>query len=385
MAGEDTGDTVRVPFCKPDYCAREWDNLQAAIAQGRLEGGGRFTRACEARLEAMTGAQRALIVPSCTAALEMMALIAGIGPGDEVIMPDYTFVSTANAIALRGGVPVFVDVDPLTLNICPAAVKTAITERTRAVMVVHYAGVSCDMDAISQLCQAHGLMLMEDAAQALSSSWKGQALGTFGRFGAISFHHTKNVSCGEGGALLINDPDSVQIAEHVRDKGTDRAEFLRGQRAKYEWQTLGSSFLLSELAAAVLEGQLYRADDLRAKRLVLWDRYLDAFAGRPELQLPRIPDGTDHNGHIFHLRFERGEDRDGFVQHMRQAGIIAAPHYIALHGTPGGQRFARSAGRLDTSLAAERTLVRLPLFSAMTPAEQDFVIAAAFEALDQLR
>ncbi len=377
MAEDPTPPAIQVPFCQPDYEEPEWANLKAAVEEGRLEGGGRFTRNCESRLEDMTGTARALIVPSCTAALEMMALIMGLQPGDEVIMPDYTFVSTANAIALRGAIPVLVDVQEDTLNIDPAAARAAITDRTRAIMVVHYAGVGCDMDALTALCDAHDLILLEDAAQALGASWNGKALGTFGQFGAVSFHHTKNIACGEGGALLINDPSAIQRAEHVRDKGTDRADFLRGDRVKYEWQALGSSFLLSELAAAVLDGQLSRAAELSQKRMAFWNGYDAAFGALSDLRTPVIPEPAEHNAHIYHLRFPDRDLRNRFVSHMRAEGIVAAPHYVALHRTPGGQAFARSHGEMTQSVQAEDTLARLPLFSAMTSDQHAHVIDTA--------
>lgn len=373
--------TIRVPFCRPDYESGELEHLADAVRFGRLEGGGPFTRACEQLLEADTGSHRALITPSCTAALEMMALLLDIRPGDEVVMPAYTFVSTANAIALRGGVPVFAEIDPATLNLDPDAAAAAITSRTRAIMLVHYAGVGCEMEAFQSLASKHGLALLEDAAQALGARWNGRALGSFGRLGAFSFHHTKNVACGEGGALLVNDERDRQRADYVRDKGTDRADFLRGERSKYEWRELGSSYLLSELAAAMLQRQLERRQSLLEKRLARWTCYDRVFSSYADLVTPHIPKPASHNAHIYHLRLPEPESREAFIAELRSQGIIAAAHYVALHDTPGGQKLARSAGDLPHTRKAAETLVRLPLYSAMTDGEQDIVINAAMQAL----
>lgn len=372
---------VSVPFCKPDYSPVEMAHLHASVDEGRLEGGGRFTRECEARISTLSGCREAYIVPSCTAALEMMCLIAGMEPGDEVIMPSFTFVSTANAFALRGVVPVFVDVDPVTLNICPVKAEAAITDKTRAIMIVHYAGVACDMRGLCALADAHGIDLLEDAAQALGASWMGQPLGSFGRLAGISFHHTKNISCGEGGALLVNREDDRQKAEFIRDKGTNRADFLRGQESKYEWLVLGSSYLLSELASAVLLGQLERVDDLNAKRMRLWARYHEAFDGLSDVRTPSIPTGAGHNAHIYHLRLPTRQFRDGFCQAMKARNIVAAPHYVPLHQTPGGRLYGRAHGNLDVTCDAAETLVRLPLFSAMTDTQQAHVIKTARDFL----
>ncbi|MEO2104446.1 MAG: dTDP-4-amino-4,6-dideoxygalactose transaminase [Actinomycetota bacterium] len=379
-----SGPPVAVPFCKPDYEKRERQNLTAAIAEGRLEGGGTFTKAAERRLRGMTAAASALVVPSCTAALEMMALLIGVQEGDEVIVPAYTFVSTANAIALRGATPVFVDIDPVTLNLDPAAVVDAITPRTKAIIPVHYAGVPCDMDELSRIGTTHGLWLLEDAAQALGATWNGQPAGGIGDMGAVSFHHTKNVTCGEGGALLVNAPRMVEAAEQVRDKGTDRASFLRGDINKYEWRVLGSSYLLSELAAAVLEAQLFRMEDLLTKRMAHWRAYDRVFSGLADVRTPRPPAAATHNAHIYHLRLPSRGDRDRFLCSMRGAGILAAPHYVPLHETPGGRRYGRSHGALPVTLDAADTLVRLPLFSAMSETERNRVIEQGLQALRDL-
>jgi len=374
---------VTIPFCKPDFGTVERTYLERVMQCGKLEGGGEFNRANEAWLESNCQCSRAMITPSCTAALEMMTLIFDIQPGDEVIMPGFTFVSTANAVALRGGVPVFVDIDPVTLNIDPAKAEAAISSRTRAIMVVHYAGVGCDLGAFLDICERHDLLLLEDAAQGVGAKWDGRPLGSFGSLGALSFHHTKNITCGEGGALLINDAKLAAVAEKVQDKGTDRAEFRRGTRAKYEWMTLGSSFLLSELAAGVLLAQLEAAESRTLQRLKVWNRYDVEFSGLSEILTPQIPDQAEHNGHIYHLRLPSFELREALVAYCRQAGIVAASHYVPLHDTPGGRKFGKASGSMQQTTLASDTLIRLPIYNNMTDEEQDFVISHVSKFLDQ--
>ncbi len=374
---------IRIPFCRPDYGKQERAAFEEAIAGGRLEGGGVQTQACEAILQDMTGAKRVLITPSCTAALEMMALALELGPGDEVIMPAFTFVSTANAFALRGATPVFVDIDPLTMNLDIEAVRAAITPKTRAIMVVHYAGVGCEMEAFETLCAEHELVLLEDAAQAVGAYWNGKALGSFGSMAAFSFHHTKNITCGEGGALLINQNDLIKPSEFIRDKGTDRADFLRGQVSKYEWRSLGSSYLLSELAAAVLLGQLQREAALTQARMQIWQSY-DAHFGRSNsIRTPHIPTAATHNAHIYAIRFENQTLRDACIAFLRKNGIIAAPHYVALHLTPAGKQFGRASGPMKHTIDAAQTLLRLPLYSAMGEEEVTLVIESLSAFLHQ--
>lgn len=365
---------VRVPFCRPDYGQEERDAFEEAIASGRLEGGGVQTKECEARLQKNTGAERVLITPSCTAALEMMALALELGPGDEVIVPAFTFVSTANAFALRGAVPVFADIDPSTMNLDPEAARAAITPKTRAIMLVHYAGVGCEMEAFLDLCTKHDLVLLEDAAQAVGADWNGKALGSFGAMGAFSFHHTKNVTCGEGGALLVNTPNLVKPAEFIRDKGTDRADFLRGQVSKYEWRVLGSSYLLSELAAAVLLGQLNREAALTKARMRVWKTYDEHFGPINSLHTPYIPIDAKHNAHIYGVRFANQGLRDACAAFMRQRGVITAPHYVPLHLTPAGQKYGRASGDLRHTIDAATTLLRLPLYSAMSDEDITLVL-----------
>jgi len=366
--------TLRVPFCQPDYGTEERAAFEEAIAGGRLEGGGTQTRACETLMEKSTGAERVLITPSCTAALEMMALALELGPGDEVIVPAFTFVSTANAFALRGAVPVFADIDPLTMNLDVEAARAAITPKTRAIMLVHYAGVGCEMEAFVDLCAQHNLVLLEDAAQAVGAHWNGKALGAFGAMGAFSFHHTKNITCGEGGALLVNDPALVKPAEFIRDKGTDRADFLRGQVSKYEWRVLGSSYLLSELAAAVLFGQFQRKETLTKARMRIWQTYDEHFGPVNSLRTPQIPGAAHHNAHIYHLRFANQALRDACAAFMRAHGVMTAPHYVPLHTTPAGRKYGRASGELPHTIDAAQTLLRLPLYSAMSDEELALVI-----------
>ena len=365
---------ILVPFCKPDYGREEREAFEQAINSGRLEGGGAQTRECESYIEKTTGTKRALITPSCTAALEMMALALDLGPGDEVIVPAFTFVSTANAFALRGAVPVFADIDPQTLNLDIEAARAAITPKTRAIMLVHYAGVGCEMEAFVDLCAEHNLVLLEDAAQAVGARWNGKALGAFGAMGAYSFHHTKNITCGEGGALLVNDPALVKPSEFIRDKGTDRFDFLRGTITKYEWQVPGSSYLLSELAAAVLLGQFRREQPLTKARMRIWQAYDAAFGPLNSLRTPYIPKAAEHNAHIYHLRFANQKLRDECAAFMRAHGVMTAPHYVPLHTTPAGRKYGRASGELPHTIDVAQTLLRLPLYSAMSDDELALVI-----------
>ena len=384
MAGSGVGMKVgkSIPFCRPKFGDVERAYIERAMTGGRLEGGGEFNRACEQLLENQIGCARAMITPSCTAALEMMALMLDIQPGEEVIMPSFTFVSSANAIALRGGVPVFVDVDPATMNLDPAFAEAAITPKTRAIMTVHYAGVGCDMSAFTELCDQNDIVLLEDAAQAIGASWQGRALGSFGQMGAFSFHHTKNISCGEGGALTINDEAFAPIAEKVQDKGTDRADFRRGIQSKYEWLTLGSSFLLSELTAGVLLAQLESVEELTSRRLELWHTYDAAFRDRGDIRTPEIPLEAQHNGHIYHFRLPNRELRDALVAHCRGAGIIAPSHYVPLNDTVGGRKFGRASGSSQNTVECSETLIRMPIYNEMTSDEQDFVISHVSDFLD---
>lgn len=368
------------PFNKPSLVGQEIAYLQEAIARGQLSGDGHFTKLCNARLVEMTQAKAALLTHSCTAALEMAALLCDLGPGDEVIMPSFTFVSTANAVALRGAVPVFVDIDAQTLNMDPEKTAAAVTEKTRAIFAVHYAGFPADMDALAAIAREHDLLLIEDAAQALGSTYKGRLAGSLGDMAAFSFHETKNIISGEGGALTLMRPDLVERAEIIREKGTNRSRFLRGQVDKYTWVDIGSSFLPGELVAAFLYGQLEQAETIRTRRLALFDCYAEAFADLAEtgrVRLPVTPPETTGNGHMFYLLLRDLADRDAFIAHMRAAGVITPFHYVPLHSAPAGQRHARFTGNgLPVTDDISARLVRLPLFYGLEDGIEEVIATA---------
>lgn len=369
-----------IPFNRPPLTGNEQQHILDAMGSARLSGDGAFGQKCQAWFERTLPAQKALLTPSCTAALEMAALLIGIQPGDEVIMPSYTFVSTANAFVLRGARVVFVDIRPDTMNIDESLIEAAITERTRAIVPVHYAGVGCDMDVIMDIASRHGLYVIEDAAQGMKSRYKGRALGAIGHLGAFSFHETKNyTSGGEGGLLIINDPSFVTRAEIIREKGTDRSQFFRGMVDKYQWVDIGSSYLPSELQAAYLWGQLERADDINQDRLRSWQRYYEALlplqhAGK--LTLPSIPEGCQHNAHMFYLKAKDIEERSALIGHLGQRGVMAAFHYVPLHTAQGGRRFARFAGEDRHTTTESEKLLRLPLWYGLPQAVQNEVISA---------
>lgn len=355
-----------IPFNKPSLTGYEMNYLNDAINRGQLSGDGYFTKSCSEQLVAMTGAKTALLTHSCTAALEMAAILCDLQPGDEVIMPSFTFVSTANAVALRGAVPVFVDIQPKTLNINPDLVADAVSEKTKAIFVVHYAGFPADMDALANISRSHNLFLVEDAAQALGSTYKNRPTGSLGDMAAFSFHETKNIISGEGGGLTIMNPDLIDRAEIIREKGTNRSRFLRGQVDKYTWVDIGSSFLPGELVAAFLFGQLEQADMIRSRRVALFERYLAAFSGLESagrVQLPQVPEDTIGNGHMFYLLMRDIEDRHAFIGHMRAAGVTTPFHYVPLHSSPAGMKYARQHGNgLPVTDDISARLVRLPMF-----------------------
>ena len=344
---------------------RELGNIAEAHANGHLSGDGPFTRRCHAWLERETGTRKALLTHSCTAALEMSALLMDLSPGDEVIMPSFTFVSTANAFVLRGAVPVFVDVRPDTLNIDETRIEAAITPKTRAICVVHYAGVGCEMDAIVEIAARHQLLVIEDAAQGVLSTYNEKPLGSLGAFGALSFHETKNIISGEGGALLVNDERFVERAEIIREKGTNRSQFFRGQVDKYTWVDVGSSYLPGEIVAAFLSAQMDDAARITAERLAIWDRYHDAFAtleARERLRRPVVPAHCRHNAHMYYLLLGDLEARTHFIAMLKTAGIHSVFHYVPLHDSPAGRRFGRTVGDLSVTDDTSRRLVRLPLW-----------------------
>jgi dTDP-4-amino-4,6-dideoxygalactose transaminase len=377
-------DCPLIPLNAPRAIGDELDNIRKVIDSGVLAGDGDFTDACHDWIEARTGSAKALLTHSCTAALEMAALLLNISAGDEVIMPSHTFVSTANAFVLRGGVPVFVDVRKDTLNIDENLIEAAITPRTRAIVVVHYAGIACEMDAIMAIAARNNLAVVEDAAQGLGSSYKGRALGSIGDFGSFSFHETKNIMSGEGGALLVNRAEHVARAEVVREKGTDRSRFFRGEVDKYTWQDIGSSYLPSEIVAAFLWSQLQATDDITRKRMTAWTVYHDALESlesRERLQRPVVPDGCTQNGHIYYILVPSAPDRPRVISALRKAGIGSAFHYVPLHSSPGGLRYGRISGAMRVTDDATARLIRLPMSSAITSEAQARVVAALGDAL----
>ncbi len=372
-----------IPFNKPYLTGRELGYIRQAHEAHHLSGDGSFTRRCSEWLARATGCRKALLTHSCTAALEMSALLAGIGRGDEVIMPSFTFVSTANAFALRGGVPVFVDIRADTLNIDESRIEAAITPRTRAIAVIHYAGIACEIAAIRGLAERRGLLLIEDAAQALGAAWQGRPLGSFGHLAALSFHETKNLISGEGGALLINAPELAARAEIAREKGTNRGAFLRGEVDKYTWVDLGSSFLPSDILAAFLWAQLEEAQEINRRRMAMWTRYHEAFADLERdglLRRPIVPRDASHNAHGYFLLLAGPEARQEFIETLRRDGVHAVFHYVPLHSSPAGGRFGRASGQMDVTDSMSGRLVRLPLWIGLE-AHQDYVIERCRRAL----
>ncbi|KGT87797.1 TDP-4-oxo-6-deoxy-D-glucose aminotransferase [Erwinia typographi] len=367
-----------IPFNAPPIVGTELEYMQSAMGSGKLCGDGGFTRRCQQWMEHKFGSKKVLLTPSCTASLEMAAILIDIQPGDEVIMPSYTFVSTANAFVLRGATIVFVDIRPDTLNIDETLIEAAITDRTKAIVPVHYAGVSCDMDVIMALADKHGLFVIEDAAQGVMSSWKGKALGTLGHIGCFSFHETKNYTAGgEGGATLINDPRLIERAEIVREKGTNRSQFFRGQVDKYTWRDIGSSYLMADLQAAYLWAQLEAATRINQQRLRLWQNYyaaLQPVAASGRITLPSIPPACQHNAHMFYIKLRDVDDRTALIDWLKEAEILAVFHYIPLHSSPAGQRFGRFSGEDRYTQSESERLLRLPLFYNLSDNNQQTVI-----------
>jgi dTDP-4-amino-4,6-dideoxygalactose transaminase len=354
-----------IPFNKPFLTGRELGYIAEAHANGHLAGNGAFSKRCCRWLEERLGSRKALLTHSCTAALEMAAILSGVGPGDEVIMPSFTFVSTANAFVLRGARPVFVDIRPDTLNLDEDLIEAAITERTKAIVPVHYAGVGCDMDAIMRIAAGHDLLVIEDAAQGLLSDYREQPLGAIGHMAALSFHETKNIISGEGGALLINDEQFAERAEIIWEKGTNRAQFFRGQVDKYTWVDLGSSYLPGEITAAFLWAQMEEADAITARRLAIWSRYHEAFAPLEEAGLvrrPIVPPDCRQNGHLYYLLLPDLAARTAFIDRLRERAISPVFHYVPLHTSPFGWTAGRAVGELPETVAASERLVRLPLW-----------------------
>ena len=367
----------KIPFNRADIGSRDLALLSKSISDGHISGNGPFTKQAESEISRVIGSQKTLLTTSCTHALEMSALLLNLKAGDEVIVPAFTFVSTASAFMLYGAKPVFVDVQHDTLNINPESVEAAITERTRAICVVHYGGVACEMKKLSEIAKRHDLVLIEDNAHGLFAKYKHQYLGTFGSLATQSFHETKNITCGEGGALIVNDPKLAERAEILREKGTDRTKFLRGQVDKYTWVDVGSSWVISDLLAAILCGQLERADDIYVKRMRIWNRYnieLTNWAENNNVMTPVVPDGCDHTGHVFFLRLATANSRDEFIRHLRDHGILAVFHYQPLHLSTVGRSLGGREGQFPVTEKAGDCLVRLPLFNSLTDAEQSFII-----------
>ncbi|WP_163507003.1 dTDP-4-amino-4,6-dideoxygalactose transaminase [Fodinicola acaciae] len=368
-----------VPFNRAYLAGNETGYVAQAIASGATGGDGSFTKKASALVSSLTGTTSTLLTTSCTHALELSALLLDIGPGDEIIMPSFTFTSTANAFVLRGATPVFVDIRPDTLNLDERLIENAVTGRTRAIVVVHYAGVACEMAAILAIANRHRLVVVEDNAHGLGGSYAGRPLGSFGVLATQSFHVTKNVQCGEGGALAIGDERLSERAEIVREKGTDRARFFRGQVDKYCWRELGSSYLPSDVLAAYLLGQLEAFPDIQGKRLRIWSTYDDALAdwsAEHGIQRPTVPADRTHPAHLYYLLLPTAPARDEFIRHLAERGVRAAHHYQPLHSAPAGRRYARTAGCPVTEDIADR-LVRLPLFAGMTAAELEHVVVSA--------
>jgi dTDP-4-amino-4,6-dideoxygalactose transaminase len=375
-----------IPFNRPYLTGNEFTHIQEAVAAGQLAGNGRFTKLCQGWLERRVGAPRVLLTQSCTAALEMAGLLIDLGPGDEVILPSFTFVSTANAFVLRGATPVFVDIRPDTLNVDEHQIEAAITSRTRAIVVVHYAGVSCEMDAVMDIARRHDLVVIEDAAHALMSSYKGRPLGGFGHLATFSFHETKNLISGEGGALVINDERLVERAEIIWEKGTNRSQFSRGRVDKYTWMDIGSSFLPGELTAAFLWAQLEEAERITARRMELWNRYRDASTTLVAMGLrgPVVPAECGHNAHLFYLLLPLPAHRNEVLADLNARGVNAVFHYVPLHSSPAGQRYGRASGAMSVTDDVSARLIRLPLWVGMPEEAPQMVVERVKESVASL-
>jgi dTDP-4-amino-4,6-dideoxygalactose transaminase len=372
-----------IPFNRPYLTGNELGYIEQAHANGHLAGNGAFSKRCSGWLEDRIGSRRALLTHSCTAALEMAAILSGVGPGDEVIMPSFTFVSTANAFVLRGATPVFVEIRADTLNIDETKIEAAITPRTKAIVPVHYAGVGCDMDAILDIARRHDLLVIEDAAQAIVARYRDRPLGGLGHLAALSFHETKNIISGEGGALLVNDPRFLERAEIIWEKGTNRSQFFRGQVDKYTWVDAGSSYLPGEITAAFLWAQMERADAISARRLAIWKRYHEAFRSLEEsgaVRRPFVPDECTANGHLYHLLLPNLADRTALIDRLKSRDIQAVFHYVPLHSSPFGRVVGRASGDLSITDDVSERLVRLPLWLGLED-HLDEVISAVIASV----
>ena len=374
-----------IPFNKPGLAGNEFRYMAAAVAAGHLSGDGPFTQPCHALLEEILGAAKVLLTTNCTHALELAALLLDLHPGDEVIVPSFTFVSTANAFVLRGARPVFADIRPDTLNLDETRLAALITPRTRAVFPVHYAGVGCEMDAILEIAAQHGLAVVEDNAHGLFGKYNGRYLGTFGGLATQSFHETKNFTCGEGGALVINDPQYIERAEILREKGTNRSRFFRGQVDKYTWLDVGSSYLPSELLAAFLYAQLEAREQIQARRRAVWEYYAAHLAGWAEahgVRLPVVPGHCEQPYHMFYLLLPSLAARQALIAHLKAQGILSVFHYLPLHLSDMGQRFGGRPGDCPVTESVSDRLLRLPFYNDLTPADQERVVGAIQECHD---
>ena len=366
-----------ITFNVPPYCGKEKEYVGQAIDNHKICGDGEFTKKCSKWIEERTGTEKALLTTSCTHATEMAALLCDIQPGDEIIMPSYTFVSTADAFVLRGAKAVFVDIRPDTMNIDETKIEAAITKKTKAIVPVHYAGVACEMDTIMDIARRYNLLVIEDAAQGVMSTYKGKALGTIGDYGCYSFHETKNYSMGEGGALLIKNADMIESAEILREKGTNRSKFFRGQIDKYTWVNYGSSYLPSELNAAYLWAELEMADEINENRLNSWNHYyegLKELADSGRIELPVIPEGCVHNAHMFYIKAKDLEERTKLIAYMKENGIGCVFHYIPLHSAPAGRKFGRFSGEDKYTTKESERLMRLPMYYGLKPEDLDMVV-----------
>ncbi len=366
----------RIPFNKPFIAGSELEHIARSVSGGHTSGGGPYMKRCEALLEERCHARRVLLTTSCTSALEMATLLCDVGEGDEVILPSFTFVSTANAVLLRGARAVFVDIRSDTKNLDENLIEAAVTERTKVILPVHYAGVGCEMDAIGDIARRHGLRVVEDAAQGLGASYKGRALGTIGDLGAFSFHETKNIVCGEGGALILNRQEDVLRAEIIREKGTNRSQFFRGEVDRYTWVDVGSSYISSDLLAAFLYGQLEHMDRITSRRREIHDIYaaqMAPLAAAGHLELPVVPDHCESNNHMFYVLLADTATRTALIEHLGARGILAVFHYVPLHTSPMGERLGYSAGQLPVTEDVSGRLLRLPFYFELTPDEQQEV------------
>lgn len=365
-----------INFNVPPFTGKEFVYMQQAVEQEKICGDGPFTKKCSEWIEAQTGTVKCLLTTSCTHATELAALLADIKPGDEVIMPSYTFVSTANAFVLRGATAVFVDIRPDTMNLDEKKIEDAITDRTKAIAPVHYAGVGCEMDTIMDIAKRHNLMVIEDAAQGIMASYKGKPLGTFGEFGCFSFHETKNLSMGEGGALLIRDEADILRAEIFREKGTDRSQYFRGQVDKYRWQDFGSSYLPSDMNAAYLYAQLEMAEEITRARMERWEQYralLSPLAETGRITLPCIPEECTHNAHMFYIKTKDMEERSRLIAYLKERDILSVFHYVPLHSAPAGRKYGRFHGEDEYTTRESERILRLPMFYKLTEDQVTYI------------